>query len=77
VELTSRAIGRVNAGLGGRQRKDEPAAADVDGAKVENITEKGSVGLRVVAIQEDMRACDSRNQGGSLASGRIPGKECF
>jgi len=48
----------------GGNAKDEPAAADVDGAKVENITEKGSVGLRVVAIQEDMRACDSGNQGG-------------
>jgi len=83
VDLTAFfTVGRVNSGLGRRQRKDEPAAAGIDGAKAQNIAKERAVGLRVVAVEENMRACDARNHRASLTSTsltskRIPSKECF
>jgi hypothetical protein len=64
VDLTAFfTVGRVNSGLGRRLRKDEPAAAGIDGAKAQNIAKERAVGLRAVAVEENMRACDARNHG--------------
>jgi len=61
VKLTSLAVGRVDRGLGRWQRKEQPTSAGVDSAKIENITKESTVGLRVVAVEEDVSASDSGN----------------
>ena len=64
VELTPLAVRGVYPDFGGRQRENEPAAASVHGGKSESVAEEGAVGFRVITVEEDMGADNSRGHGG-------------
>jgi hypothetical protein len=49
----------MNAHFGGRQGKDEPPAAGIHGGKAENVAKEGSLRFRILAIEEEVRACDA------------------
>ena len=70
VELTLFAVGGVNSGFCGRQGKDEPAPTGVHRGKIENVAKEGAVGLRVVAVEEDMGARNSRVHAGKSIKDR-------
>src|SRR6266849_5352663 len=72
VELTPLALRRMNAHFGGRQGKYEPAAARIHGAKAENVTKEGAIGLGVVAVEEDVSADNSRGHERKFIK-RLPG----
>ena len=76
--LTLFAVGGVNSGFGGRQGKDEPAATGVYRGKIENVAEEGAVGLRVVAVEQDMGADNSCGHAGKSIKDRyLLAELCF
>ena len=52
------AIGRVNGQFRGRQPEYQPAAAAIDMGKFQHITKKRTVGIRVRAVDDCVRAVD-------------------
>lgn len=49
-------VTRMDAHLGRGKRKDQPATSDVDCFQFEHVTEEGSIGFRVLAVEKEMRA---------------------
>jgi hypothetical protein len=49
---------RVEGGLGGRQGEDQPAVAGIDGGKAQDVAEECAVGVRVLAVEDDVGAVD-------------------
>jgi len=46
----------MKCGLGGGQGEDQPSLTSIDGSQAENIAEEGSIGLRVLTVNDDMSA---------------------
>jgi hypothetical protein len=57
----------MNSQLGRRQRKYQPAFADIDRRKFQHGFEERPIGLRVLAVEKKMR---SRNHCGSILTPR-------
>src|SRR5215471_4858958 len=53
-------IRRMERGFRRRQCEDQPAAARVHGGKSKDVSEKGAISLRVLAVDDDMSANDHR-----------------
>jgi hypothetical protein len=64
VHLYEVAASRMNAHFSGRQLEDEPSTTRIDGAKVENVAKEGAIRVRILAVEQKMRAVDHR---GSVA----------
>src|SRR5215467_11137677 len=47
-------VGGMKGGFGGRQREDEPAMTGVNGRKLENVPEERTVGIGILAVDDDM-----------------------
>jgi len=59
--------GGVHSDLGGRQREDEPAVPGVCERVPENIAEERAVCLRVLAVDDDVRAVDHAPEANRLS----------
>src|SRR6266852_9279766 len=62
----------MNAHFGGRQGKYEPPADGVHAVKAEGVAEEGAIGLRVVAVEKDVSADNSRGHERKFIK-RLPG----
>src|SRR5258707_7073733 len=51
-------FGGMNCHFCRRQREDEPSMASVHGGESENVPEEGTIGLRILAVDDDVRAKD-------------------
>jgi hypothetical protein len=49
-------IGRMEGGLCGRQREDQPAIACIDGFEAEDVAEKYAVGFGILTLDNDVSA---------------------
>jgi hypothetical protein len=49
-------IGGMERSFGGRQRKNEPSAAGIDGGESQYIAKKGAIGFRIFAVENDVSA---------------------
>ncbi len=56
-------LGVVKGGFGRREGKDEPAVAGIDRGELEHVAEEGSVGFRVLGVEDDVGSID--HAGGS------------
>lgn len=54
----------MNSHFSGRQLEDEPSAARIDRAKIQDVAEEGAVRFRIFAVEHQVRAVD---HGGSVA----------
>src|SRR5216117_3308967 len=51
-------IGRVECGLTGRQRKDQPAMACIHRLEPKNVPEEGAVRFRIFSVNDDVSTAD-------------------
>src|SRR5580692_3541290 len=49
-------IGRMEGGLGGRQREDQPAVPRIDGFEAEDVAEKGAVSFGILTLDNYVSA---------------------
>jgi hypothetical protein len=49
-------VARMNGGFCGRQAEDEPAMSRIHGFEAEDIAEKRTIGLGVIAVEDDVSA---------------------
>src|ERR1700722_12307401 len=49
-------IGGMEGGFGGRQSKNEPAAAGIDGREPQHVAKKRAIGFGILAVENDVSA---------------------
>jgi hypothetical protein len=69
VRLLGVSVRGMNAGFGGRKREDQPTLAGIDGAKSEDVAKEGAICLRLVAVKENVSACNTSKHGGKSIRG--------
>src|SRR6185436_16837409 len=58
MKLSTGFVGGMDGDLGGRERKDQPASTDVDETKSQDVAQEHPVGVRILAVEEDVSAHD-------------------
>src|SRR5439155_26052282 len=59
-------LGRMYGDLRGRQREDQPAAADVNVAELHDVAKECAIGVGVLAVDDDVRTADHDSPGGRI-----------